>query len=199
MILQLGVLALIGICGYELAQGTTSNNTSEGNSVVVRNNKWSLPDIDSTDQQGGYDTTYDESFEKASAQTGVPFALIKAHAIRESSLKPNAYHFDNSSEASFGLLQVEWGTASSIANRLSKYGPYSADQLRDGSILYDPDTSAYLGACIIRDNLDWLKGNLRDAINAYNTGHAESGGEAPANYVDDVLTYYGKIIGEVVS
>lgn len=197
--IQIVVFALIAICGYELAQGTASSNTSEGNNLVVRTNKWNLPDIDSTDQQGGYDTTYDESFEKASAQTGVPFALIKAHAIRESSLKPNVYHFDNSSEASYGLMQVEWGTASSVANRLSKYGPYSADQLRDGSILYDPDTSAYLGACIIRDNLDWLKGNLRDAINAYNTGHAESGGEAPANYVNDVVTYYGKIIGEVIS
>ena len=205
MIAQLVVLALVGVTAYEIySQGgsvTSSDGSTPapGNPNTTNSNPWSLPDIDSTDQQGGFATTYDSSFEKASGLTGVPFALIKAHAIRESSLNPQAFHQDNSSESSYGLMQVEWGTASSLTNRLAKYGPYSADQLKDGSILYDPDTSAYLGACIIRDNLNWLKGNLRDAINAYNTGTTEAKSEAPANYVDDVMKYYATIIGGTVS
>lgn len=198
---ELLILVIIGLCGYELvSEGgfSVDSNPSNQNPLVVRTNKWNLPDIDSSDQHGVFKRDYDDSFERASAQTGVPFALIKAHAVRESSLNPRAYHSDGTVGSSYGLMQVEWNASGKLANRLAKYGPYGADQIRDGSLLYDPDISAYLGACIIRDNLDWLKGNLRDAINAYNTGHAEAGGAAPANYVNDVLTYYGNIVGEVV-
>jgi soluble lytic murein transglycosylase-like protein len=163
---------------------------------VTRNNPWGLPDCDRANQAGGFAETYDEAYEKASGQTGVPFALIKAHAIRESSQMPEAYHYDNpKSGASYGLLQVEWKSGS---NRFSKYGVDDAEIGNDGSGLYDPEISAYLGACIMRDNLNWLKGNVRDAINAYNTGVPETKREAPANYVDDVINYYSKIIGQGV-
>lgn len=197
------ILLVIGLCGYELTIGqggfTVDSNPSNRNPLLTRANKWGLPDIDSSDQSGGYDTQYDSCFEKASGQTGVPFALIKAHAIRESSLVASAKHADFGVGTSYGLMQVEWNASGKLANRLAKYGPYSADDLRDGSILFDPDVSAYLGACIIRDNLNWLQGNLQDAINAYNTGHSVAKGLAPKNYVNDVLTYYGNIVGEVIS
>lgn len=184
---------------------STSGRAVDTNPAVTRANPWGLPDIDSANQTGGFSSTYDESFEKASGATRVPFALIKAHAIRESSLNPNASHADTASNASFGLLQVEWSTdsASSLYDRLSKYGTqYSGDQLNP-TVLSDPDTSAFLGASIMADNLGWLaKGGLqglRDAVNAYNTGSAEAVHPAPANYVNDVLKYYAAIIGENVT
>jgi len=165
-------------------------------SGIVTNNKWNLPDIDSSIQRGVYLRDFDESFEKASHATGVPFALIKAHALRESSLAPGAYHYDNArSGASYGLMQVEWN----FNNRFAKYGFDDAVLGRDGSGLYDPDTSAMIGACVIRDNLNWLSGNLRDSINAYNTGGPESKRRAPGNYVDDVINYYQTLIGGSVN
>lgn len=171
---------------------------SPAGTPVIRTNPWSLPDVDSSLQKGSYDTTYDESFEKASNETGVPFALLKAHAIRESALKSDAYHYDDADNGgSYGLMQVEWNSTGGNYNRLAQYG-YSGDTIKDGSMLYDPDISAYLGACIIRDNLNRFKGNLRDSINAYNTGAAVVVRAAPNNYVNDVIVYYSQITGESV-
>lgn len=186
-----GVLVMKGLSG---AKSIGMPTTIVDGPQIARSNSWNLPDVDSSNQGGGFDSSYDESFEKASGTTGVPFALIKAHAIRESSLNPQAYHFDNdASGASYGLMQVEWKSGD---DRFAKYG-YSDAQIGPPSVLlYDPDVSALLGASIIRDNLNWLKGNLRDTINAYNTGTTEAKHAAPANYVDDVLKYYGQIIGQ---
>ena len=192
-------IAVLGaIFAYEgLAGGVTQMGT---NSQANFSNPWKLPNCDSSTAQDSFSKDYDENFEKAEAQTGVPFALIKAHAVRESSLNPNAYHYDNSSSgASYGLLQVEWNATGPNANRLIVYGSqFSADQMQNGSALYDPDTNCYLGACIMRDNLNRFKGNIRDAINAYNTGVAESVRAAPDNYVNDVLKYYSEIVGQSV-
>jgi len=153
------------------------------------------PDIDPANQGGGYSVVYDDSFVSASQKTGVPFALIKAHAIRESSLDGGAYHYDNpKSGASYGLMQVEWVKGT---NRLAQFG-YPDDKLTDGSLLYDFDTNAFLGASIIKQNLDRF-GNLRDAINAYNTGATEAKHQAPANYVDDVVKYYSALVNRAVT
>lgn len=184
--------------GDNSQSGDSSGGGDGSSSVSSGSNPWNLPDIDSAHQLGAFKKDFDSSFEKASGATSVPFALIKAHAIRESSLVPGAYHYDNASAgASYGLMQVEWKPGS---NRLAQFGSqYSADSIRDGSILYDPDTSAFLGASIIAQNLRHFKGNLRDSINAYNTGVAESIRQAPANYVDDVLNYYQAIIGASIN
>lgn len=187
--------------------GTSSSTVNGAGGIVTRQNSWGLPDIDSANQGGAFDTSYDESFEKAAGATGVPFALIKAHAIRESSLNPNATHSDGGTQGSQGLLQVEWDSdsGSSFYDRLSKYGSqYSGENIENGTCsLSDPDTSAFLGASIMADNLNWLcKGGiqgLRDAINAYNTGTTEANHEAPANYVAGVLNNYAAIIGQVVT
>lgn len=208
-------IALLGVGSLFILKGASANasgnSAGSGNSgnqsgLVTRSNPWALPDIDSSNQGGGYSTSYDESFEKASGSTGVPFALLKAHAIRESSLNPNASHTDQGTLASYGLMQVEWNsdTGSSYYDRLSKYG-YPGDDLSE-QILSDPDTSAYLGACIIADNLNWLNPSgkngsqgLRDTINAYNTGNTESNDPAPNNYVNDVVKYYSTITGVQVA
>ena len=118
---------------------------------------------------------------------------MKAHAIRESSLKPGSFLADRRG-GSYGLMQLSWGPGN---ERFSKYG-YSASDIGDGQILYDNDVNTKIGAQLIRENLDRFK-NLRDAINAYNTGVAYSARIAPANYTEDVLKYYSKIIGRTVS
>lgn len=193
------------------AGGDTSIPSTNSNST--QNNPWALPDIDSANQGGGFDTTYDESYEKASGSTQAPFALIKAHAIRESSQNPQATHADTATESSYGLLQVEWSSdsSSSFWDRLSKYGSqYAGSSLAPphdfNAILCDPDSSAFLGASIIRDNLNWLNPGgknglqgLRDTINAYNTGTTEAKHPAPNNYVNDVLGYYQALVGETIS
>jgi len=195
------ILIAIGAGAYAIFR--TSGGNSGGNmSSSSGANPFNLPDVDPSLQGGSYSRDYDSSFMLASALSGVPFALLKAHAIRESSLKPQANHFDSAaSGTSYGLLQVEWGgTKYNKVDRFAK-APYnlSADEIGDGSILYDPDLNCKLGAMIIAANLKWLKNNLRDSINAYNTGHAESKGEAPANYVDDVMGYYSELVGKDIS
>ena len=50
-----------------------------------------LPDVAPEFQGGNYKRDYDEAFLEVSRATSVPFALLKAHAIRESSLKHTAY------------------------------------------------------------------------------------------------------------
>lgn len=191
------ILASAVLGGFLIVNNSNQTRRDTDLPQVVRANPWSLPDVDPANQAGGFTTALDASIVKASGATGVPFALIKAHGIRESKLDPNAYHFDNNTVgASYGFLQVEWIRGS---NRFTKYGLDDSQLGFDGSFLYNPDQNAFLGASIIRDNLNWLRGNLRDTINAYNTGKKESDVEAPNNYVDDVLSYYSTIVGQEVT
>lgn len=161
-----------------------------GTSISSGTSTKSLPDIEPENQGGGFDTSYDDAYLMASQASGVPFALIKAHSIRESRQDPKAYHYDNKkSGASYGLLQTEWLKG---VNRLAPYG-YTDDDIGDGSILYNPTVSASIGAKIMAGNISRFS-LLRDAINAYNTGVAESVRVAPNNYVNDVLRYYSTLI-----
>lgn len=150
----------------------------------------SLPDVEPDEQKGKYNTNFDDAFYEAHLRTGVPFALIKAHAKRESNFDPKAYRFESTKKgASYGLMQILWVKGS---NRFAKWG-YSDDDIRDGSLLFLEDVNTFLGAKVIQDNLSRLK--LRDAINAYNTGVAESVRVAPNNYVNDVMKIYSTLIG----
>ncbi len=151
------------------------------------------PDIEPGSQGGDYDQTYDDSFYSAAMEFHVPFALIKAHAIRESSLKPNAFLADNRG-GSYGLLQLSWGPGN---ERFAAYG-YSSFLLDDGQMLYDPLVNSRIAAQLIKDNLKRF-GNVKDAINAYNTGVAYSKRAAPVHYTEDVLKYYSEIVGRTVS
>ena len=54
-----------------------------------------------------------------------------------------------------------------------------------------------IAAQIILDNWKRMK-NLRDIINAYNTGVKESVRIAPHGYVDRVLGYYSEILGREI-
>ena len=187
-----------GIAIYEyMKNGSTGGSSSMSTQQNASNSQFltdGYPDISPQDQGGNFDTTYDQNMLDASQKHNVPFALIKAHAIRESSLRSNAFHNDYSDHSSYGLMQVEWWPGS---GRLAKFG-YPDSEIGDGSMLYDPETNCDIGAGIIKANLDWL-GNLRDAINAYNTGVPESEREAPDNYVNDVLGYYSTLVGSTVT
>lgn len=171
------LLIAIGLGGFFLASKQLVSNSND------------LPDIDPSDQGGSFDCAYDDTFYQVSIAKGVPFALLKAHAIRESSLNPKAYLQEPSGKASYGLMQILWWKNS---NRFADYG-YSDDQIGDGSLLYNPDINTIIAAEIILANLRDF-GNLRDAINAYNTGTSEAKHIAPHNYVNDVLKYYSTLI-----
>lgn len=162
-------------------------------------NDFNLPDVLPEFQHGVYIRDYDDAFEQACLNYRVPFALLKSHAIRESNLKPSAYRAEPAStnrppSASYGLMQILWWPGS---DRFRIYG-YSDDVIGDGSMLYDPQVNCNIAAQLIHDNFNSF-GNLRDTINAYNTGTTEAKRVAPNHYVDDVLSEYSTLIGGPVS
>lgn len=157
---------------------------------------YGLKDSTPETQGGDYKKAFDASYKRASDLTGVPFALIKAHAIRESSQNPNAFVDESNGQAkregwaSRGLMQILWWPRS---NRFAEFG-YPDEALgSDGSVMFQPDINTEIAAKLIAKNLKACDGNLRDAINMYNTGVKESVRVAPHNYVDDVLGYYEEI------
>lgn len=169
-----------------------------------------LKDIDPSEQGGTYKRDYDIYFESAADEFNVPFALLKAHAIQESSLKETAFRNENPSGradregwASRGLLQLLWApdkdnaaAKSKLYDRFKKYG-YSGAVIGNGDLLFKPEVNARISAQLIHDNLKSAGGNIRDAINMYNAGVKESVRQAPEGYVDKVLNYYNKILGDV--
>ena len=155
-----------------------------------------LTDVLPENQGGNFKTDFDVYFERSADQFSVPFALLKAHAIMESSLNPRAFRDENPSGrtdrkgwASRGLMQTLFWPGST---RFQKYG-FGPE--RDPSELFDPETNIHVAAQLIRDNLNACHGSLRDAINMYNAGVKESVRIAPHNYTDKVFNYYKQIIG----
>lgn len=188
---SLGILAVVGALILLFKPKSTATPAQDTPSTFT--NDFNLADVAPADQGGSFSTQYDDAMMQASFEKSVPFALIKAHAIRESSLRASAYRLEPTGKASYGLMQILWWQNS---NRFAQFG-FPDDVVRDGSPLYDPGINTKIGAAIIADNLNRL-GNLRDAINAYNTGVRESIREAPGNYVDDVLSYYETLVGRSV-
>lgn len=168
-------------------------------SQALRNSNrlFGLPDTTPENQGGTFKRTYDHYFLKAADSTGVPFALLKAHAIVESSLNPNAYldesggRVDRPGWASRGLMQILWWPKS---ERWKKYGYPDSKLGADGALMFDPTINTEIAAKLIRDNLNGCKGNVRDAINMYNTGKKESEFRAPHGYVDKVLGHYETLV-----
>jgi soluble lytic murein transglycosylase-like protein len=176
----------LGLLGVILM---TQNNTNSNENSLSTSMLLNLPDVLSDNQGGSFKRDYDDYFSRYSSKYHVPFALLKAHAIRESSLNPSAFLAD-SRGGSYGLMQLSWGPGN---DRFKIYG-WSADQIGDGQPLYNNAVNIAIGAQLIADNLKQF-GNVKDAINAYNTGVAFSTREAPANYTQDVIKYYETLIG----
>lgn len=207
------VAAAVGVAAYLLFK-PSSAKASDGivELTPMKEDKtrlWGLKDIEPGEQSGGYKTDYDIYFEAAADEFDVPFALLKAHAIQESSLKEKAFRNENPSGradregwASRGLLQLLWApdknnvlAKNKLYDRFKKYG-YSGDTIGSGDLLFKPDVNTRISAQLIRDNLKSCGGSIRDAINMYNAGVKESVRQAPEKYVNKVLNYYNKIIGE---
>lgn len=164
----------------------------------VKKRIFGLDDVEPDSQGGAFTRDYDTFFEASADKWNVPFALLKAHAIKESSLNPDAFMDENPKGdasrkgwASRGLMQVLWWPGS---ERLSRYGYRDKDIGLEGGSLFDPQINIDIAAQIIRSNLQACGGNLRDAINMYNTGKKESEFKAPYSYVDKVLKNYNILL-----
>lgn len=162
-----------------------------------------LPDVAPADQGGGFDTEYDMFFSAAADSWGVPFALLKAHAIQESSLNPNAFLDENPQKdparqgwASRGLMQLLWWPGS---ERFQKFGYPDETLGTDALELFDPHVNLTIAAQLVKANLIACRGNIRDAVNMYNTGKKEADLEAPNGYVDKVVGYYSTLVNKGVS
>lgn len=198
------ILATLAGAAWVYFKGKSADTTGGG---IVTNEKpiissianpFSLPDIDPYEQGGKWTRLFDDAFREAKEKYGVPFALLKAHAIRESALKDRAIRNEPAKgsrpvSASYGLMQILWWPGS---NRFARYG-MPDDYVKDGSILFTPHVNVNIAAQLIADNFKTYK-TLRDTINAYNTGVKESVRVAPGNYVDDVLKIYSTLINKTV-
>lgn len=216
MILLIGAAAIAGLYFMTQKKPVTSENDivdeSSTSTPEVKKEKvllYDLQDVDPDDQGGSYKRDYDIYFESARDEFGVPFALLKAHAIAESSLNPNAFLDENPTKrpdrigwGSRGLMQILWspleakkGDNGINRDRWVKYG-YPADALGiDGIRQFEPNVNVRIAAQLMRDNLNSAKGNIRDTINMYNTGKKESVFPAPNGYTDKVYGYYKKLLG----
>ncbi len=178
------------------------SQTSDAGSVLNMSKRlFNLDDVLPENQSGSFKTDYDIVFENAADKYGVPFALMKAHAIQESSLNPSAFMDENPQSkpdrdgwASRGLMQVLWWPGS---GRFEQYGYSDSDLGFDGVRLFEPELNIDIAAQIIKSNLQSSKGNIRDAINMYNSGVKESVRPAPGNYTDKVYKNYLTLLGKV--
>lgn len=204
------ILVILGAFGMGLYLYKKNSETSQYiiESESVMNRIYNLKDVSIGGQSGGYKRDYDFYFMEAADEFKVPFALLKAHAIKESSLNPKAYLDENPKRdtakngwASRGLMQLLWAndklTTQKLYDRFKKYG-YSGDVISysNGDLLFDVTVNLRIAAQLIRDNLQACGGNIQDAINMYNTGVKYSVRQAPGGYTEKVVEYYKKILGE---
>lgn len=87
---------------------------------------------------------------------GVNAALLRAIAMHESGMRADAVNKNSDGSEDVGLMQIN----SSHLPRLRQYGVTR-------SSLLDPCVSAYVGAWILRENIDRY-GNTWNAVGAYN-------------------------------
>lgn len=186
-------LSIIGI-GVLLFNQNTDFESVGGTMPKI----FDLPDIEPSEQGGTFKRDFDLEFQAVSDETGVPFALLKAHAIRESSLDSQAFRDENPTKrtdrigwASRGLMQILWWPGS---NRFGKYGFPDGTLGKDGEKMFNPYVNIKIAGQLIRDNLNSVGGNLRDAVNMYNTGKKESQYKAPHDYVNKVISSYETLI-----
>lgn len=186
---------LAGLIGGFFVVKSRENIPQGGTMFMNKKRIFGLPDVEPQNQGGKMKRDFDLEFAAAADETGVPFALLKAHAMMESSLNPRAFRDENPSKrtdrlgwASRGLMQLLYWPGST---RFEKYG-FSRERNPDD--LYDPKTNTMIAAQLIRDNLNAVKGNLRDSVNMYNTGKTESQFQAPHDYVNRVIAFYETLI-----
>jgi len=112
---------------------------------------------------------FDDLFRAAGAQYGVDPLLLKAIAIHESSLNPNAANTSDPADPSYGLMQMSCmpdGSGGCRASEFNLPGWPPANQ----QALFDPATSIGLGAALMAQNLRAVQGNVWQAVAMYNSG-----------------------------
>jgi soluble lytic murein transglycosylase-like protein len=112
---------------------------------------------------------------QAAAKYSIPVALLLGHIKQESGFKPNARLDEKTSEGkvwdtSWGMMQLLVGTAKTL------------DANTTVEKLLDPVYNIDLGAKYISQNLVRYKGNIQDAIAAYNAGSARK--DAQGRYIN---------------
>lgn len=143
-------------------------------------------------------TDHDALFKKWGGYYGVDWRLIKAHAMRESSLDPAAFNAERPDlvdDGSYGLMQVYCivGADGYCRNKLNVSGwPARPEQLLDA------EYNVMIGAQIIAANIRMY--GMPRAVAVYNSFDQHT---APLNgpfknqsYVDDVLEIYRDLGGK---
>ena len=119
--------------------------------------------------QRGLNSPFEGIIQAASAQNGVPVALIKAIISQESVWNPNAV---NAADPSYGLMQVNTKAHPDVA----------PDQM------LDPSQNIPYGTAYLAYQLNRYGGDMAKAVSAYNAGTAIS--TNVAGYVQPVMQYY---------
>ena len=176
------------------------------------------------DRENEWDSLFFTAASQEAARAGVtPYflmALAKAHCGRESGFSPTAYSYDGPDpvkNASRGLMQIEGITALDAGvpvgdntdtftgpNAPHDYARTAVPQRTAG--LYDPNIAIPFGVHIIAANLAATKGNVDEAIAAYNEGlgraHTDvlnGGAFRVQGYVNDVKSNLSYFLGTVPS
>lgn len=129
--------------------------------------------------------TLDGIIKEMSAKYGVPEALIKATITVESNWDVNASRYEvGMKDASWGLMQVLLGTAREVLGR---------PNLTTTELL-NPRVNIEAGTAYLAKQLNRYKGNITDAIAAYNAGTARFNPVtrmySNQGYVNKVYGYY---------
>jgi soluble lytic murein transglycosylase-like protein len=139
--------------------------------------------------------TLDSLFKKYGAKYGVDWQLLKAIAMAESSLQPDAVRNNPPHDVSVGVMQILClpGPSGYCSNRFNVDGwqGMTADKL------LDPETNIAIGAQILAWNLRTY-GNPRGiaVYNSYSARHAGPTGPFPNDsYVAKVLRNLAKLKG----
>lgn len=158
------------------ASDTTTDTTMETTDTAI-----------SQDDSG---TGLDALFQKWGAYYEVDWRLIKAHAIVESALNPNA---ENKADPSVGLMQIlckpDGGGGCSNVFHVEGWSKATHDGL------FDPDFNIQIGTQIIQKNIAAY--GLPRAIAVYNRyAERNSPQEGPFQnqaYVDKVISHYKEL------
>jgi hypothetical protein len=116
-------------------------------------------------------------FSAAGHLTGTDPMLLKAIAMRESSLNPGNW---TPSTRAVGLMSLEPQNWKSLG-------------VTDP---WDPAQNITGGALLLRDNLKMYDGDLNKALQQYNGGNPSRWGAATRSYAQDVLNNYKKLTGQ---
>ena len=141
---------------------------------------------------------YDFLIKQAEKKYGVPMSLIKGIIAKESSFRSNAIRQEpRIRDASRGLMQVLGRTAKALGY---------TDKPED---LLIPAVSIKYGTKLLNQNIKIAKGNVKNAVSAYNAGFSrkrkgdgkrnKNGRLINQDYVDDVYVYTGYFSGRLTA